>query len=230
MYAIRSYYAYAKGDTKLYLLPAISGKVYGLPYLTIENHQYYFVNADNKQVPAVMCYENSFDKYSKPLSLELNGCLNFEEKYKDRTITFDKKLPAVKVRIPVNTVAFYNTYPQADLSVYLSASMSPSVKDSMFAYFKPLMQGKTDKESVGLLMRFIHNGFEYQTDQQQFNREKWFFPDEVFYYPACDCEDRSALLSWLVRNLVGREVVGLNYPGHVALAVDFGAEPRNNFV
>jgi hypothetical protein len=43
----------------------------------------------------------------------------------------------------------------------------------------------------------------------------------MFFYPLSDCEDRSILFAWLVRNLTGLDVVSLNYPGHVATAVAF---------
>jgi hypothetical protein len=38
-------------------------------------------------------------------------------------------------------------------------------------------------------------------------------------YPFADCEDRTFLLNALVTELVGVETIGLNYPGHVAMAV-----------
>jgi hypothetical protein len=39
------------------------------------------------------------------------------------------------------------------------------------------------------------------------------------HYPYSDCEDRSALFSWLVRELLGLKTVGLHYPGHMATGV-----------
>ena len=43
----------------------------------------------------------------------------------------------------------------------------------------------------------------------------------LFYYPYCDCEDRSVLYSYLVRNLLKLDVVLLDYPNHIATAVCF---------
>ena len=39
------------------------------------------------------------------------------------------------------------------------------------------------------------------------------------HYQASDCEDRSFLYAWLVRNLLGKKIVGLDYPGHVSTAL-----------
>ena len=55
----------------------------------------------------------------------------------------------------------------------------------------------------------------------QFDREKFLFPEETIFYPYSDCEDRSIIFAFLVTRLLGLEVVGLDYPGHIATAVLF---------
>ena len=45
--------------------------------------------------------------------------------------------------------------------------------------------------------------------------------EEIFHYPFSDCEDRSVLFAFLVHELLNLEVVGVNYPGHMATAVCF---------
>jgi len=55
----------------------------------------------------------------------------------------------------------------------------------------------------------------------QFGKENYLFPEETLYYPYSDCEDRSILFAWLVHSLLGMDVIGLDYPGHVATAVQF---------
>jgi hypothetical protein len=54
--------------------------------------------------------------------------------------------------------------------------------------------------------------------------------DETLLYPASDCEDRSILFAALVRELLGLEVVGLLYPGHMATAVKFNAPGAGDVV
>ncbi len=66
---------------------------------------------------------------------------------------------------------------------------------------------------------FVQNAFDYQTDQEQFGREKFLFPDELFKYSASDCEDRSVLFAWLSRNLLDLKVLGLAFEGHMATAI-----------
>ena len=76
----------------------------------------------------------------------------------------------------------------------------------------------------------MQTAFQYQTDDEQFGYEKPFFVDEVFYYPYCDCEDRSILYSYLVRTLMGLDVVLLDYPNHIATAVCFDENVSGDYL
>lgn len=74
--------------------------------------------------------------------------------------------------------------------------------------------------AMNFLLQFVQLSFAYKTDPEQFGFEKYFYADELFAYPYCDCEDRSVLLSYLVNTLMGYEVVGTEFPGHMATAVN----------
>ena len=68
------------------------------------------------------------------------------------------------------------------------------------------------------------------TDGEQFGFEKPNFPDETFYYPYCDCEDRAMLYSTLVRDLLGLDTILLDYPNHIASAVRFTEDIPGDYV
>jgi hypothetical protein len=93
-----------------------------------------------------------------------------------------------------------------------------------------LFSGKTDKQKVATLLEFIQKSFPYQTDKEQFGREKYFFPDELFFYPFSDCKDQSVLFTNLVRHYTRLKCVGLDYPGHVNTAVCFQEEINGNYL
>ena len=76
----------------------------------------------------------------------------------------------------------------------------------------------------------MQTAYSYQTDDQQFNREKWFFGDETFYYPYSDCDDRAILFSVLVRDVLNMEAVLLDYPNHLAAAVRFNSNVEGDYV
>ena len=78
--------------------------------------------------------------------------------------------------------------------------------------------------AVNLLLRFVQTAFDYKTDQDQFNREKYMTPEETLFYSYSDCDDRAILFTILVKDLLGLEVVGLRYSQHLATAVSFNNE------
>ena len=83
------------------------------------------------------------------------------------------------------------------------------------------MKGMDEQTAVNFLLRFVQTSLRYKTDEGQFGKENYLFPEETLHYPYSDCEDRSILFAWLVHTLLGMDVVGLDYPGHVATAVRF---------
>jgi len=127
-------------------------------------------------------------------------------------------------------IDFYNNYPQTDYEVYFDASLSPEARYSLLNNLKPIIEGKSEVEAVNILLRFVQTAFEYENDETQFGREKPFFAEETLFYPYSDCEDRSVLFAYLVRNLLGLKVIGLDYPGHIATAVNFSTDIKGDFV
>jgi len=79
----------------------------------------------------------------------------------------------------------------------------------------------SEQQAVNFLLRFVQTALKYETDEQQFGEENYLFPEETLFYPYSDCEDRAVLFAWLVRSLLKLQVIGLDYPGHVATAVHF---------
>jgi hypothetical protein len=83
------------------------------------------------------------------------------------------------------------------------------------------MEGMSQLDAVNFLLKLVQTSFKYKTDDDQFGIENYLFPEETLHYRYSDCEDRSVLFAWLVKNLIGLDVVGLDFPGHVAAAVHF---------
>ena len=92
------------------------------------------------------------------------------------------------------------------------------------------MQGRNEADAANILINFVQTAFQYQTDGQQFGYEKPFFVEELFYYPYSDCEDRAMLFSYLVRKLLGLDVVLLDYPEHIATAVRFNGNVSGDYL
>lgn len=222
--------AYAESSNRLYLLVPTMNNVYGCQYLKFNGQEYYFIANAGEDVGSVQTYDSEYGDAKKRMDLYVSRPLNFSERYQNRKYRFSPDYPELSLDLPLNEMAFYATYPQTDLYVTLSAPVNPRMGLALMEYFGKLARGKSQTETVGMLLEFTQKAIPYKTDQAQFGNEKWDFPGEVFYYPFCDCDDRAALFSWLVTNIAGLEVVGILFPGHVSTAVQFPGDVPGDFV
>ena len=213
---------------QMLLFVAADCQVYGHPYFTKDGLNYYNLTS-NESCQFYMCQEDSPKAKSK-LNMQVNhapalnaGMVNSVHKNRSGSV-------AVSVDVPKSLMEFYGSMPQCDYSVYVNAEVNPSVANKVLSTLAPLVNGKGEAEAANLLINFVQTGFQYATDQEQFGYEKPFFVEELFYYPYCDCEDRSVLYSYLVRNLLKLDVVLLDYPNHIATAVCFNENVSGDFV
>ena len=213
---------------QMLLFVAADCQVYGHPYFTKDGLNYYNLTS-NESCQFYMCQEDSPKAKSK-LNMQVNhapalnaGMVNSVHKNRSGSV-------AVSVDVPKSLMEFYGSMPQCDYSVYVNAEVNPSVASKVLSTLAPLVNGKGEAEAANLLINFVQTGFQYATDQEQFGYEKPFFVEELFYYPYCDCEDRSVLYSYLVRNLLKLDVVLLDYPNHIATAVCFNENVSGDFV
>ena len=213
---------------QMLLFVAADCQVYGHPYFTKDGLNYYNLTS-NESCQFYMCQEDSPKAKSK-LNMQVDhapalnaGMVNSVHKNRSGSV-------AVSVDVPKSLMEFYGSMPQCDYSVYVNAEVNPSVASKVLSTLAPLVNGKSEAEAANLLINFVQTGFQYATDQEQFGYEKPFFVEELFYYPYCDCEDRSVLYSYLVRNLLKLDVVLLDYPNHIATAVCFNENVSGDFV
>jgi hypothetical protein len=50
------------------------------------------------------------------------------------------------------------------------------------------------------------------------------------YYNKSDCEDRSILFAFMVKNLLKLNVIAITYPGHCAAAVHFEEKVKGDYI
>ena len=221
-------------DDRVYLLAAARSTIYQVPYYTLEGTRYYNISflKDGKKPGTVYTYESDYPGAEHSLSLALDTIPRTGETLavKNLHFTYDGKSHTVPVTYNKNSVAFCNAYPQTDFPVFFEARVPALAEQSLLAALGPLVSGRSEVEAVNLLLRFVQTAFDYQTDDDQFGREKYMFVEETLSYPHSDCEDRAILFSFLVRRLTGLEVVGLHYPGHLATAVLFNNAVRGDAV
>lgn len=219
----------ARSNGQLYLLVPSSGNIYEYTYLTIGGSKYYVVDKPSGR-SSFFVFERDFP-HAQPFTWQMGRLPLLAGEGKVRTLQ-GKRFQEVgaTVEISKNLTEFMNEYPRCnDWNNYAFASLSRQAKDGLYPALRQATDGKPKKEAVDILLDFVQTAFDYQTDQQQFGKERPLFGDETLYYPYCDCEDRSILFSILVRELVGLDVVLLNYPEHLATAVCFNENVEGDY-
>jgi hypothetical protein len=216
----------ARTDEQLVLLINFEQMVYELSYLTINNKKYFITTKTNNK--GIYSFKNNFEGAISTVNLEIIDAPNLSYSINTRVLDFnDKKINLV---YPIEMIDFYEKIPSTDFSVLFNSNINLETEKSIKLALNPLLEGKTEQEAVGILLSFVQHSFNYKTDQDQFGKEKYFFVEDILNFPYSDCEDRSVFFAYLVRELLGLEVIGLSYPNHIATAVHFTNQQIGNTV
>lgn len=221
----------------IYLLLPTSSVLYAVAYYMFGNSDIKFYNVafdrfEKPQITTLYSYDQNYPDATRLTGYHIDVAPSIQNDIKEKTLkyTHNGSEYSVKVKYDRSAVKFFEYYPQTDLEIYFDAVPSIDATSSLIEALRPFVQGKSETEAVDVLLHFVQTAFEYKTDDEQFGREKPFFPEETLYYPGSDCEDRAVLFSYLVRKLVGLEVVGLDYPNHVATAIRFKGDVNGDQV
>jgi len=214
----------ARADDKLTLLIGSDEKIYRYKYFIMDDVQFYILDR-SLQNKSLDVFDHAFPG-EKSLSLAVFQPDFNVIKTEKRTLKA-KRYPSLSVTVETNRnlIDFYNDYPlSSNWDYYSKASLSNVLKTSLMPVLREAIDGKSELEATDMILDFVQMAFQYKTDEEQFGYERPLYPDETFYYPYSDCEDRSILFSCLVRELLGLDVVLLKYPNHLATAVHFNEQ------
>ena len=206
------------GD-RLVMLVNTGSRLYDIPYVEIDTIRYYAFG-DLPRKSKIHTYNRQMAKADHPIDMNLAYSPRIGDVLSSNV--FNQMFAGRKVSFCVNQslVDFYARYPQTELSIYANAAVDGTIAVAIERELRPLVNGKEPVDALNTLLEYMQQGFVYQTDQKQFGRDKNFFCEENFYYPANDCEDRAVLFARLVKILLGYDVVLLEYSDHVATAVN----------
>lgn len=233
-YSIR--FAYDPDNYEIFFMVRTASSPYGYPIAILDNDYYYSLE---------MCKSKYLNVFNTPypgeqtFSFDLSPLPSFSAQP-----SVDKKIKAAfypaeaTSSVNKNLISFFDTYPasycQSDFmtqwAFYANTPISNEVKEKVYPALKKAIEGADQKRAANVLLNWVQTGFSYQTDAQQWGGERSFFAEESLYYPACDCEDRSILMSHLVRDLMGLDVVLVYYPGHLATAVNFTEDVKGDYL
>ena len=201
--------------------------IYGTSYFTLGGGRFYAVSLDAAPpvtaIGSLVTYDGETPGRPRAADLRITRTPALPAALERRTLTWRDGAETRRITVTADrsAVRYLEWFPQVEWDVWFGIRMSDAARTSLVEGLRPLVTGQSEREAVNTLLRFVQLAFTYQTDDAQFGREKPMSVDETLHYPASDCEDRSILFAALVRELLGLEVVGLLYPGHMATAVRF---------
>lgn len=219
----------AKQGGQCIALLAFKEQLFSAPYLNIEGENFYCFYMKDGNTGIQFC-DYQFPG-EQPCSARMKEIPAAADNFTIPRTVKSKAFPPAVARVSTNRnlMSFYDSYPACSWEIVAAASLSQTVKDQLYPSLRRAIADLAQAQAVNLLLNFVQTGFEYKTDDEQFGREKSFFGDETFYYPYCDCEDRAILFSILVRDLIGLDVVLLDYPSHIATAVKFTVDVNGDY-
>ena len=217
----------ASDGNKLFMLYASKHTIYEQGAFEVDGDLYYGIEG----LPEKMYICQASFPREKGLSLFVNSNQRLDNRPSEERTIISKAFPDVRLTTSVNLnlIDFYNTYPTSSVggnlmsrwAMYANTPLDSLVEAKALAELKPKLQGLSQKDAVERLLNLVQTGLEYEYDTKVWGHDRAFFAEESVFYPYADCEDRSILLSRLVRDLLGLKCVLIYYPRHLAMAVHF---------
>lgn len=134
-----------------------------------------------------------------------------------------------EVKLADHIKSIFKNYPVVDYSLQFNIPFSAVTYKSLIPELKEHIKKMKSKDGVDFLMHFTRYAFLFKTDTEVFGSEKRFSPEQTLLYDYSDCEDRSALFFYLVKEIYNLPMLVLVYPNHVTVAVQF-EKPIGNTV
>jgi hypothetical protein len=209
----------------IYLIAPAQCSIYDVPYYALNGTRFYNISylTNHRKPGKIYTFKQDYPGAEHALTLKLRATpMTLADKnVKKLKFSYKGRVYTVPAAFNPNTVRFFQSYPQTNWEIYLSAHFAPETETSLVSALGKVVEGKSETEAVNMLLRFVQTAFKYKTDDDQFGHEKYMFAEETLSFPYSDCEDRATLFSSLVRRILGLDVIGLHYPGHMATAVRF---------
>lgn len=211
--------------TELFVFIKSDDLIYRWPFMkTHDGSRFYAIDfsGNRKSIPNDIVSYDDFNKNGRKLNLILKTEKIIPNKLEKKEFVFDHSniryiLPLIYDR---NFVEYLSSFPKVEIEKYFNTEIENETKLLLLEACRKLVSNKSEIEALKLLLAFVQKAFEYKSDIEQFNKEKTFLIDEILHYNFSDCEDRAILFTFLVRELLKKEVIALDYPGHISVAVE----------
>lgn len=209
-------------DNNVFLMLPVNGQIFNRPQLQIDGQKYYLMVEEGSG--SLRTYEGQHETADAALKLDEAVLPEFGASAKSRSASFsyDDQRFNVEFEYSPAVLDYLEAYPNVELEVLFRTGVSPVASASLRNALQPHVEDRTPRDALNFLLRFTQFATDYKRDRDNFGEERFLFAEESLAASASDCEDRAVLYAYLVRDLLGREMVALKWPSHVATAVKAG--------
>jgi hypothetical protein len=127
---------------------------------------------------------------------------------------------------------YYHDLPDIEFGqIYLNYQLSSPTYEHLVGDLKRAISGMYPNKQIDFLLDFTQTAFPYKLDKNVIGKEKFAFPEEVLANNYGDCEDKSVLFAYLVKEVLQLPSVAMVYvsQNHLNVAVAIN-HPSFNFV
>ena len=204
-------------------------KVEDIPFFAVDNRRYVCLNyhdyahADLHQDPPIPVNVN-IPEAVNAFSYNVEKMPDFKPGdyfEKELQFTYRHKVYYFNIKLNREVEAIFKNYPVVDFGSYFNIPLSKETYSSFIPMLKKNMKRMNEKKGVDYLMRFTRYAFLYETDEENFGKEKRLSPEETLFEKYSDCDDRAALFFYLVKEIYNLPMIALLYPTHITMAVQF---------
>lgn len=200
-----------------------------IPFFNEDGHKYMCLNIHDYGYPdltkePMMPLGITLPGAKKSFSYKVTRMPDFKpDSYTQKTVNFeyDQKPYHFQLKLNQEVERIFANYPGVDFETYFNIPLSKETHGSLIPMLKKNVSGMSQKKGVDYLMRFTRYAFLYESDDDNFGREKRLSPEQTLLSSYSDCDDRAALFFYLVREIYDLPMIALLYPTHITMAVRF---------
>lgn len=210
----------ADGDPLL-LIPTVQ-TIYSRSFMNIGDRKYYVFEPDGYDMRRAA--GKGIRTCRLPEDADAGGIMDLvlgELKLPAKPKAFDLEYGPIHLtgEVNENLMPVLYRYPQMPVESFARSEVQPALRRSLVRQLQSQLADLPGDEQVEKLLSFMHNAFDYATDQEFHGFEKPYFLEESLYYPKNDCEDRAIFYTWFLWNALGKEAQLISFPGHEAATV-----------
>lgn len=146
-------------------------------------------------------------------TFQLDNWPNIPAQVDKKTLSFPYQGTDYNLTVDVDTTirALMAKYPIMRDEVYYDMPVSKTLANSLLPQLRDLIEGRPAKDQIEILVSVTRRCFDYAWDYKVYDRAMPLGPDQVFFTPVSDHEDRAALLHYLVKSLTDLDLIVMRY-------------------